>query len=81
MMCVGELVLNLPRLNIYLDCVQVTIMDCMSKNVRGTMGMQHVDVILQNVTQLIDPSAADWNDGPNFALRISTQEKIDYDAF
>jgi hypothetical protein len=43
--------------------------------------MQRVDVVFQNVMQSIDPNVADWNDGPNFALRISAVEKIDYDVF
>ncbi|CAN5972738.1 unnamed protein product [Sphagnum jensenii] len=50
-------------------------------NVRGMAGMQHVDAILQDVTQLIDPSVVDWNDGLNLTLRIFALEKIDYDAF
>jgi len=44
-------------------------------------GMQCVDVVRQNVTQSIDLSATNWNDGSNFALQISTLEKIDNDAF
>jgi hypothetical protein len=53
----------------------------MSKNVRAMTGMQRVDVVLQDITQSIDPSTVDWIDGPNFAFRISLLEKIDYDAF
>jgi hypothetical protein len=45
------------------------------------MSMQRVNVVLQDVTQSIDPSVVNWNDGPNFALPIFTLEKIDYDAF
>ncbi len=55
-MCEGEPVFDLPCIDIYLDRIQVAIVDCMSRNVRGTMGMQHVDAILQDVTQWIDPS-------------------------
>ncbi len=80
-MCVGEPILDLPCLGIYLDCIQVAIVDCMSKNVRAMTGMQRVDVVLQDITQSIDPSTVDWIDGPNFAFRISLLEKIDYDAF
>jgi hypothetical protein len=43
--------------------------------------MQRVNVVLQDVTQLIDPSTANWNDGSNLAFRIFALEKIDYDAF
>jgi hypothetical protein len=80
-MCAGELVLDLPCLGIYLGRVQVAIVDCMNRNVRGTTGMEHVDVVFQDVTQLIDPSTTDRNDGPNLALWISVLEKIDYNAF
>jgi hypothetical protein len=58
-MCAGELVLDLPCLSICLDRVQVAIMDCMSRNVKGTTCMQHVDAVLQDVMQLIDPRIAD----------------------
>jgi len=67
-MCAGEFVLNLPCLGIYLGRVQVAVVDCMSRNVRGTIGMEHVDVVFQDVTRSIDPSTADRNDGSNLAL-------------
>jgi hypothetical protein len=43
--------------------------------------MQHVDAVLQDITQSIDPSAVDRNNGPNLMFRIFVLEKIDYDAF
>jgi hypothetical protein len=43
-------------------------MDYMSTNVRGMAGMQHVDAVLQNITQSINPSTANWNDGLNLAF-------------
>ncbi len=45
-MCVGEPVLDLPCLGIYLDCIQVAIVDYMNMNVRGMAGMQRVDAVL-----------------------------------
>ncbi len=55
----GESVLDLPCFGIYFDRVQVVIVDCMRRNVRGTTSMQRVDVILQDVTQSINPSTVD----------------------
>ncbi len=80
-MCARERVLDLPCLGICLDCIQVTIVDCTSRNVRVMMSMQRVNVVLQDVTQSINPSVVNWNDGTNLALPIFTLEKIDYDAF
>jgi len=43
--------------------------------------MQHVDAVLQDVTQSIDHSVVDRNDGANLMFRIFVLEKIDCNAF
>jgi len=50
-MSARETVLDLPRLRIYLDRVQVVIMKCMNRNARWTTGVKHVNTILQNLVQ------------------------------
>jgi len=80
-MSAGETVLDLPRLRICLDRVQVVIMKCMSRNARWTTGVKRVNTILQHLVQSANLWTADKQDSPNLRFQKSALDHIHDDPF
>jgi hypothetical protein len=78
---VGETILDLPKLRIYLNHVQVVVMKCMSRNTRWTAGVKHVNTILQNLMKSTNLWTANEQDDPNLTFRESALDQIHDDPF